>query len=263
MSARTPSARTPSVRTPSASSLSVEQRAAQTFAVYRTGSPTSFGNGWPGCVGAVKQPTGASPRDARRLRNSIQRTVMAACGRADSSSSAGGDGGIPALFFQEALHGAEGDTIFPSPAALGSSWEPSLLEQVLTTVAASARALGSHAVLAPVLDLFVDPRFGRLQEGFGEDPMHVAAFARAAAIGLQGAPPADDAAAGGSSSNPKMASRSSSTRRHGEDQSAGDGGPTSRGHHGGNANGDGRRAAGHTLPHAGQHPVLRAAAAQP
>ena len=103
MSARTPSARTPSVRTPSASSLSVEQRAAQTFAVYRTGSPTSFGNGWPGCVGAVKQPTGASPRDARRLRNSIQRTVMAACGRADSSSSAGGDDGIPALFFQEAL----------------------------------------------------------------------------------------------------------------------------------------------------------------
>ena len=169
---------------------------------------------------------------------------MAACGRADSSSNAGGDGGIPALFFQEALHGAEGDTIFPSPAALGSSWEPSLLEQVLTTVAASARALGSHAVLAPVLDLFVDPRFGRLQEGFGEDPMHVAAFARAAAIGLQGAPPADDAGGGGSSSNPKMASRSSSTRRHGEDQSAGDGGPTSRGHHGGNANGDGRRGSG-------------------
>ena len=67
---------------------------------------------------------------------------------------------------------------------------------MLTTVAASARALGSHAVLAPVLDLFVDPRFGRLQEGFGEDPMHVAAFARAAAIGLQGAPPADDAGGG-------------------------------------------------------------------
>ena len=56
-----------------------------------------------------------------------------------------------------------------------------------SSVAAGVRALGSHAVFAPVIDLFVDARFGRVQEGFGEDPWHVAAFARAATIGLQGA----------------------------------------------------------------------------
>ena len=164
----------------SATHLSNVLRVAQTFAVYRTGpSPEQS---WPGCVGAVKQPTGLSPQDALRTRNAIQRTVMSACEKIGTRYT----DAIPALFFQEALHGAEGGTIFPSPAALGSSWEPALLERVLTAVAAAARALGSHAVLAPVLDLFVDPRFGRLQEGFGEDPMHVSAFATAAVTGLQG-----------------------------------------------------------------------------
>lgn len=196
----------------SASSLKSELRVAQTFAVYRTGaSPT---HGWPGCVGAVKQPVGATPKDARRLRNAIQRNVLAACSSVDSNMN----GGMPAIFFQEALHGAEGDTIFPSPAAMGSSWEPSLLERVLTAVAAGARALGSHVVLAPVLDLFVDPRFGRLQEGFGEDPMHVAAFARSAAFGLQGAPAASGSRSesGGRalSANSKSSTKTSSTYGH-------------------------------------------------
>ena len=140
--------------------------------------------------------------------------VLAACSSVDSNTN----GGMPAIFFQEALHGAEGDTIFPSPAAMGSSWEPSLLERVLTAVAAGARALGSHVVLAPVLDLFVDPRFGRLQEGFGEDPMHVAAFARSAALGLQGAPAASGSRSesGGRalSANSKSSTKTSSTHGH-------------------------------------------------
>ena len=53
-------------------------------------------------------------------------------------------------------------------------------------IARGDRALGSHIVFAPVLDVFTDARFGRLQEGFGEEPAHAAAFARAAVHGLQG-----------------------------------------------------------------------------
>ena len=66
--------------------------------------------------------------------------------------------------------------------------------------------LATPQVLAPVLDLFVDARFGRLQEGFGEEPALVAAFARAAAIGLQGdpahvSPPLARSYAGGATSS--------------------------------------------------------------
>ena len=172
-----------------------EQRIAQTWAAYRTGQPA--GSSWPGCVGAVKQPLGAGPREARRARNSVQRTVMQACVQLGENIGGSGNKRMPALFFQEALHGAEGDTIFPTPAALGAMWDPPLVRRVMAAIAAGARALGSHAVLAPVLDLFVDGRFGRMQEGFGEDPMHVAANARAAVEGLQGGGPAPDRTRGG------------------------------------------------------------------
>ena len=151
----------------------------QCWAAYRTGVPLS--PSWPGCVGAVRQPLGETARDSVRSRNAVQRAVLRACALLSPEG-----GQQPAIFFQEALHGADGDTIFPSPAALGSTWEPLLLQRVMEATALAVRALGSHLVFAPVLDLFVDGRFGRLQEGFGEDPAHVAAFARAAVLGLQG-----------------------------------------------------------------------------
>ena len=155
---------------------------AQTWASYRTAASTT--PDWPGCIGAVRQPLGSGPAAARQARNMVQRAVMQSCARVARRGD--GHAGTPALFFQEALHGAEGDTIFPTPAALGASWDLVLLRRVMAAVSAGVRVLGSHAVLAPVLDLFVDGRFGRMQEGFGEDPMHVAACARAAVGGLQG-----------------------------------------------------------------------------
>ena len=200
-------------------SLTLSAQIAQTFAVYST---HKFAVPLHSCVGAVKQPLGATPLDARRSRNAIQHKVLKAC----KQSARGGDTTVPALFFQEALHGAEGDTIFPSPAALGASWDPQLFERVMAVVAASARALGSHAVLAPVLDLFVDGRFGRMQEGFGEDPMHVAAFARAAAIGLQG--PRNEGA-----------TRARSASSNGDDKRSGDGRQLGSGRSGKRAPGSG------------------------
>lgn len=96
--------------------------------------------------------------------------------------------GIPVLFHSEAAHGFVGSeaTIFPSPPALGSTWDPPLVEQVFTVAAREARLRGNTVVLCPVLDLARDPRYGRVEEFFGEDPCHVGAIGTAAVRGLQG-----------------------------------------------------------------------------
>ena len=96
--------------------------------------------------------------------------------------------GIPALFHEEAAHGllARGATIFPSPPGLGSTWDPELLEQVYTVAARETRVRGGTIVLSPVVDLARDPRYGRVEEFYGEDPHHVAQMGIAAVRGLQG-----------------------------------------------------------------------------
>ena len=96
--------------------------------------------------------------------------------------------GIPALFHEEAAHGymAAGATIFPIPPALASTWDPSLVEQAFTVAAREARARGVTVVLAPVLDLARDPRYGRVEEFFGEDPVLVAQIGVEVVRGLQG-----------------------------------------------------------------------------
>ena len=96
--------------------------------------------------------------------------------------------GIPVMFHEEALHGfvAPLATHFPVPLALGSTWDPSLVERAMAVAAREARARGCQHVLAPVIDLGRDPRWGRIEETFGEDPYHVARFGVAAVRGYQG-----------------------------------------------------------------------------
>jgi len=96
--------------------------------------------------------------------------------------------GIPALFHEEAAHGLlAGDaTIFPVPPALASSWDPGLVEQVFEAAAREARARGATIALTPVVDLMRDPRWGRSEEFFGEDPFLVSQMGIAAVRGLQG-----------------------------------------------------------------------------
>jgi beta-glucosidase len=96
--------------------------------------------------------------------------------------------GIPALAIDEALHGlmAQGSTFFPQAIGLASTWNPDLVHDVFTATAAEMRARGGNYALTPVLDLARDPRWGRTEETYGEDPHLVSRLGAAAIRGLQG-----------------------------------------------------------------------------
>jgi beta-glucosidase len=96
--------------------------------------------------------------------------------------------GIPIMFHGEALHGAVRPraTTFTEAVGLGATWDPDLLEKVFTVAARESRAAGNTMVLAPVLDLSRDPRYGRAEEMYSEDPYLVAQLGTAAVRGLQG-----------------------------------------------------------------------------
>ena len=96
--------------------------------------------------------------------------------------------GIPALGIGEGLHGymAHEATSFPQAIGLASAWDPDLHRRVFEVVAKEMRARGAHYVLSPVLDLARDPRWGRTEETYGEDPYLVSRLGVAAVRGLQG-----------------------------------------------------------------------------
>jgi beta-glucosidase len=96
--------------------------------------------------------------------------------------------GIPTLFHGEGLHGymARDATSFPQAIALGSTWDPALITQVYTVVAREARSRGVQLLLTPVINLGRDPRWGRIEETFGEDPYIASQMGVAEVRGLQG-----------------------------------------------------------------------------
>lgn len=96
--------------------------------------------------------------------------------------------GIPVLFFGEGLHGVkqDGSTSFPQALGLASTWDPALVKQVFTAVGSEAGATGMDQVFTPVLDIARDPRWGRTEETYGEDPFLVSRMGLAAVGGLQG-----------------------------------------------------------------------------
>jgi beta-glucosidase len=96
--------------------------------------------------------------------------------------------GIPALVMGEALHGfmEYGSTSFPQAIGLASTWDPALVKQVFTAAGDEARSAGVDQVFAPVLGLARDPRWGRTEETYGEDPFLVSRMGVAAITGLQG-----------------------------------------------------------------------------
>jgi len=96
--------------------------------------------------------------------------------------------GIPVIFHEECLHGqaAIDATSFPQPIGLAASFNPDLVRRVFTLTAEEARARGMHQALTPVVDVARDPRWGRVEETYGEDPYLVSELGVAAVQGFQG-----------------------------------------------------------------------------
>jgi beta-glucosidase len=94
--------------------------------------------------------------------------------------------GIPALFIEEALHGYDTGTVFPAPIGLAATWDPEIARRTAESIAAEARANGADMILAPVLDVARDPRWGRVEEDFGEDPYLTGRMGLAYVRGAQG-----------------------------------------------------------------------------
>ena len=125
----------------------------------------------------VNQALSRSPRETVLLANRVQEFFVEKTRL-----------GIPVMFHEESLHGqqAKDATNFPSPLALASSWNPDLLSEIYTSVAQEVRARGGHQVLAPVLDIVRDPRWGRTEETLGEDPYLTSRLALAEIKAYQG-----------------------------------------------------------------------------
>lgn len=98
--------------------------------------------------------------------------------------------GIPPIQIAECLHGqlAYGATIFPQAIAQGSTWNPELIEEMASVIAYEASASGVDQALSPLFDLIRDPRYGRNEECFAEDPYLVGEMGSAFVIGMQGKP---------------------------------------------------------------------------
>lgn len=131
----------------------------------------------------ARQRERKDPRDAARFANALQKWLV------ENTRL-----GIPAIFHDEALHGlmAQRGTHFPQPLALASSWDPEFATRVFTVAALETRARGSHQVLGPNLDLAREPRWGRTEETYGEDPYLVSRMGVAVIKALQGPGPGVD-----------------------------------------------------------------------
>lgn len=96
--------------------------------------------------------------------------------------------GIPAIFVDEGQHGLMKPeaTAFPMAIGLACSWNPALFEQIYTVTAREMRSRGAQWAFSPVIDVCRDPRWGRVEETYGEDPYLNGMCAIAAVKGLQG-----------------------------------------------------------------------------
>jgi len=103
--------------------------------------------------------------------------------------------GIPSLFVDEGQHGMMRPeaTCFPQAIGMACCWNPELIENVYSVVAQEMRSRGTHFALTPVVDVCRDPRWGRVEETYGEDPFLNSIYAIAAVKGLQGS---DDGSVG-------------------------------------------------------------------
>ncbi len=139
-----------------------------------------------GGIGQVSRVAGATNLDAAgaaEAGNAIQRFLVEETRL-----------GIPAILHEEALHGllARGATSFQQSIGAAAAFDPELVQAIATTIRRRMLAIGGRLALAPVLDITRDPRWGRVEETYGEDPYLATALGVAYVRGMQG----DDVATG-------------------------------------------------------------------
>jgi len=176
------------------SRMTLEEKAAQMIGVWneKNGSlvnengdfdldmaRAAYGHGHGlGQIGRLNEAvSGKDAREIAEISNTIQKFFM------ENSRL-----GIPVFFHEECLHGLAGNdgTSFAQPIALGGTFNPELVENLYAMTAEESRVRGAHHALTPVLDVSRDPRWGRVEETFGEDPYLVAQMGVAAVKGFQG-----------------------------------------------------------------------------
>jgi len=103
--------------------------------------------------------------------------------------------GIPLMFHEECLHGlvAQNATSYPQAIGLAATFDDALIRRIFDSVALEVRSRGIHECLMPVVDLARDPRWGRTEETYGEDPYLAGRMGVAAVTGLQGSGSSIDA----------------------------------------------------------------------
>ena len=135
-------------------------------------------------LGGMSRPSeDRGPREMAEFTNTVQKWIIEHTRL-----------GIPVLFHDECLHGhvAPQGTSYPQAIALASTWDTTLVHNVFSATALEVRARGAHQCLAPVVDLARDPRWGRTEETYGEDPYLTSRIGVAAVHGLQGDGPSVD-----------------------------------------------------------------------
>ena len=191
------------------SRMTLEEKAAQLIGIWLTKakiqtpdgefSPEEASKNFPNGLGQISRPTdrrglkpatvvgaaagaedgsvGRNAKDAARYTNAAQKWAVEKTRL-----------GIPLLMHDEALHGfvARDATSFPQAIGLASTFDPELAEKIFAVAAREMRARGSNMALAPVVDVARDPRWGRIEETYGEDPHLCAEMGLAAIRGFQG-----------------------------------------------------------------------------
>src|SRR4051794_2594441 len=161
--------------------MTLEEKAAQTAAPFGAAvdvhSPPAAG--W-GCAVAALSTLGLPPREAARAGNELQRKHLEETRL-----------GIPVLLAEEALLGLKvrDAATFPDAIAQAATWDPQLIEEMGRTIGGQMAAMGVRQALSPLADVARDPRWGRVDETYGEEPYLVGSMATAFVRGLQNADP--------------------------------------------------------------------------
>ncbi|MGH9213270.1 MAG: glycoside hydrolase family 3 N-terminal domain-containing protein [Acidimicrobiales bacterium] len=139
-------------------------------------APTLLADGI-GQVTRLSGATGAGATEAAELANAIQHYLVTETRL-----------GIPTIVHEEICSGlmARDAPVFPQAIGVASTWEPDLARAMARETRMQMRAIGAHQGLSPVLDVCRDPRWGRTEETYGEDPHLVARMGVAFVGGLQG-----------------------------------------------------------------------------